>query len=92
MRVCKNSQHNLSGTPEEVDEKAVEQATNADSVPEEADIEAEVSRIKNQVVASLIQYDGALWSCKACLYECSLPQRIREHILNRHFNGPLAQC
>ena len=73
-------------------EKAEEHVSNVDSVPGEANIEAEVTRIKNQVVASLIQYDGALWSCKACLYECSVPHRIKEHILNRHFNGPLAPC
>ena len=79
----------LSGAPAESGEKAEQQVANTDGIPSEADIEAEVTRIKNELVASLIQYDGNFWSCKACLHECSLPHRMRDHILNRHFNSPL---
>ena len=61
-------------------------------MPEEVNVEEEVTRIKNQVVSSLIQFDRGIWSCKACLYECSVPNRIRDHILNHHFNGPLSKC
>ena len=82
----------LSGTPAETRKKAEQQITNTDGIPSETNIEAEVTRIKNEVVASLIQYDGTLWSCKACLHQCSVPHRMRDHILNRHFNGPLEKC
>ena len=79
----------LSDIPENVGEKEKEPEVDLSDLPEEASIEEEVTRIKNYVVSSLIQFDRVIWSCKACLYECSMPNRITDHILNRHFNGPL---
>ena len=61
-------------------------------IPSEADIEADVSRIKNEAVGSLFRYEGNEWHCQACEHRCSVPYRMWEHILSKHFQGPLERC
>ena len=64
------------------------------SVPTEAELEAEIERIKDEVLEGLLLYDRKRkkWQCKSCRHRCSLPYCMREHILSNHFEGPLERC
>ena len=59
---------------------------------ETMDKENKVNKIKNKVVSDLIKEEQGVWLCKACKYKNKMPNRIRDHIINRHFNVPLCPC
>ena len=59
------------------------------SIPTEAELEAEIEKIKDGVVESLLLYNQKRkqWQCKSCRHMCNLPYRMKEHILSNHFEA-----
>ena len=62
-------------------------------LPTEAELEAEIERVKEGVVENHLLYNQwKQWECRACKHICDAPYRLREHILSCHFEGPLQKC
>ena len=59
-------------------------------LPTEAELEAEIERVKEGVVENHLLYNQwKRWECRACEHICDAPYRLREQILSCHFEGQL---
>ena len=53
----------------------------------------EVEKIKEQVVQDLMVFTKEEeWRCKECEIVFVSPIRVRQHIIARHFSGPMCRC
>ena len=62
-------------------------------LPTEEYFKSEIEKIKEQVIQDLMIFtEKKEWMCKKCKLVFGSPLRVRQHILSRHFEGPLTRC
>ena len=62
-------------------------------LPTEAQLEAEIEKVKDGVIKDLMLYNKKRqWECRACEKILGSPHWLRHHILLSHFEGPLENC
>ena len=62
---------------------------------EESDLfteDSEVTRMRKKVITDLTIEGWNSYKCKVCSFTTPLHVRLRNHISNRHFNGPICIC
>ena len=76
-----------SNQPAEAEDNTSHQANVEDNLPTEAELEAEIERVKDGVVESLLLFNRKWkqWECKSCRHRCDAHYRLWEHIVSCHF-------
>ena len=56
-------------------------------------LKSEIEKIKEQVIQDLMVFTKEEeWRCKECELVFVSPLHVRQHILSRHFQGPMTRC
>ena len=62
-------------------------------LPTEEYLNSEIEKIKEQVIKDLMIFtEKKEWMCTECKSVLGSLLRVWQHVLSRHFEGPLAQC